>query len=426
MGRMSVFPRKLQGSLAVQPSKSAAHRALCCAALAKGISNISNIVLSDDIRATCEGVQALELATVQVTRSRMQVSGGHMPSKGRRSVDCNESGSTLRFLVPMALIRGGKSARFFGRGRLMQRPMDIYYELFRQNGIAWTSDGENTTVSGSLKPGIYEMPGNVSSQFLTGLLFALPVLDTDSCIRLASPLESCGYVEMTRAMQALFGVHSAFTDAFSLHIPGDQRYKPCDVRIEGDYSHAAFFLVAGAIGGNVTLTGLSADTAQGDRAIIDILRRMGADIQEDGDGVRVCGQGLRGTEIDASQIPDLVPVLSVAACAAQGETRIYNAARLRYKECDRLSAVAEELGALGADIRESADALHIRGTGALKGGVCMSHNDHRMAMSLAVASAICTGEVVLDGWECVRKSAAAFWEEFKQLGGCAVERNMGK
>ncbi|MFZ5974241.1 MAG: 3-phosphoshikimate 1-carboxyvinyltransferase, partial [Bacillota bacterium] len=282
------------------------------------------------------------------------------------------------------------------------------------------------TVSGRLSPGTYEMPGNVSSQFLTGLLFALPVLNGDSRIRLSSPLESGGYVEMTRAMQARFGVHSAFSDAFTLHIPGNQRYTPCAVRVEGDYSHAAFFLVAGAIGGNITLAGLSADTTQGDRAIIDILRRMGADVREDENGVHVCGQSLRGTEIDASQIPDLVPVLSVAACAAKGETRIYNAARLRFKECDRLSAVAQELSALGADISESADALHIRGTGALKGGSCKSHGDHRMAMSLAVASSICTEEVVLDGWECVSKSAAAFWEEFRQLGGCAVERNMGK
>ncbi|MFZ5974139.1 MAG: 3-phosphoshikimate 1-carboxyvinyltransferase [Bacillota bacterium] len=426
MGWMAVSPRKLQGTLAVQPSKSAAHRALCCAALADGVSNISNIVLSDDVRATCEGIQALELADVQIAHAQMQVSGWRTPCEKARSVDCNESGSTLRFLVPMALIRGGGRVRFTGRGRLMQRPMEIYHAIFRQNGVEWSADGESITVSGRLKPGTYEMPGNVSSQFLTGLLFALPVLDGDSCIRLSSPLESGGYVEMTRAMQARFGVHSAFTDAFTLHIPGNQRYTSCDVRIEGDYSHAAFFMVAGAVGGDVTLKGLSADTTQGDRAIVDILRRMGADISEDENGIHICGKGLHGTEIDASQIPDLIPVLSVAACAAKGETRIYNAARLRFKECDRLSAVAEELGALGAAIRESADELHIRGTGALKGGVCKSHSDHRMAMSLAVASSICTEEVVIDGWECVSKSAAAFWEEFRELGGCAVERNMGK
>lgn len=426
MGWLGISPRKLQGTLKVQPSKSASHRALCCAALACGVSDISNIELSDDVWATCEGIQALELASVRTTHSGLRVSGGQLPSKKPRSVDCNESGSTLRFLVPMALILGGGSARFTGRGRLMRRPMEIYHGVFRQNGIEWSADGESITVSGRLNPGIYEIPGNVSSQFLTGLLFALPVLDKDSYIRLTSPLESGGYVEMTRAMQAAFGVRSAFAEQNTLQIPGNQRYAPCGVRIEGDYSHAAFFLVAGAIGGSITLTGLSAHTAQGDRAIVDILRQMGADITEDAGGIHVMGgAGLRGAQIDASQIPDLVPVLSVAACAARGETRIYNAGRLRLKECDRLSAVAEELTALGADIRESADELVIQGTSGLRGGTCKSHGDHRMAMTLAVAASVCKEEVALKGWECVSKSAAAFWEEYKQLGGYAVERNLG-
>lgn len=424
MGWMAVSPRKLSGTLRVQPSKSAAHRALCCAALAGGVSVIDNIALSDDVRATLDGLRALGFVSARAESGRLRVTGGLMPPEKERRVDCMESGSTLRFLLPMALIGGGP-ATFLGRGRLMRRPMDVYGTLFESRGIGWKSDGNSITVSGALTPGEFRMPGNVSSQFLTGLLFVLPVLDGDSWIRLTSPLESRGYVEMTRRMQALFGVRSDFSHDSVLRVPGNQKYVPQSVRIEGDYSHAAFFLVAGAIGGEVTLTGLPPDTAQGDRAAMDILRRMGARVTEDSDGVHVSGGRLSGTGIDAAQIPDLIPALAVAACAATGETRIVNAARLRLKESDRLSAVARELRALGADITEHADGLTIAGTGRLKGGVCGSHNDHRMAMSLAVASAICDQDVVIDGWECVSKSAAAFWDEFRSMGGQAFERDMG-
>jgi 3-phosphoshikimate 1-carboxyvinyltransferase len=425
MGWMALSPRKLKGSVSAQPSKSAAHRALCCAALADGVSTLTDIALSDDVRATLAGIQALGLAEARADGNRIMVRGGLNPPGGQRSVDCNESGSTLRFLLPMALI-SGEGARFTGRGRLMQRPMDVYRDVFSKSGVTWSAGGKAIAVSGRLRPGDYAMPGNVSSQFLTGLLLALPVLHGDSNICLTSPLESRGYVGMTREMQARFGVRSAFSGDSALNIPGGQCYEPARVRIEGDFSHAAFFLVAGALGGDVTVTGLPEKTRQGDGAIVGILREMGAHVEEGPSGVRVGGGRLKGIEIDASQIPDLVPVLCAAACAAEGETRILNAARLRFKESDRLSTAAGELGALGADILEDANGLVIRGTGTLRGGACSSRGDHRMAMALAVASCICEEEVIIEGWECVRKSAAAFWDEFRKLGGSAVERNVGE
>ena len=295
--------------------------------------------------------------------------------------------------------------------------MTIYETLLKERGIRYEQTNKGIRVCGRLESGVFRCRGDVSSQFISGLLLALPRAVGDSRIELTTPLESRGYVELTLQAMAMFGITAHWEGENAIIIPGGQTYKPAAVRVEGDYSHAAFFLVAGAIGSGIGCSGLKSDTLQGDRAILSVLRTMGAEIEESSGIITAHPSKLHGTVIDAAQIPDLVPVLAVAACAATGETRIINAARLRIKESDRLSAMAEELHMLGGDVSELSDGLIIRGTGRLKGGSVDSRNDHRVAMSLAVASSICQNDVILSGYESVKKSAPDFFIEFEGLGG---------
>ena len=351
-----ITPSRLSGTLRVLPSKAASHRAVLCASLAQGACEVAPLQLSLDIRATLACAKALGLAqsvqtqplggTLEGFVAARVTGGGAYAGGGLREADCGESGSTLRFLMPLAL-DGRGPVRFIGHGRLMERPQDVYRELFGGLGVSWQDEPGAALLEGRLRGGNYRLRGDVSSQFITGLLFALPLCEEDSTLTLTTHLESSAYVTLTREMQARFGVHSQWSGERTLRIPGRQRYiAPERVQVEGDWSHAAFYMVAGAIAegeGCVRLTGLLADSSQGDRACADVLREMGADIRWEGDALCIRPSRLRGRTIDASQIPDLVPALCVAACAAEGETRIQNAARLRIKECDRLAAMRTEL-----------------------------------------------------------------------------------
>lgn len=424
----TVFPASLSGSLAVMPSKSASHRAVMMAAMAGGETELSPLQLSRDIEATLSCAQALGLVKdVRLSPhelpgfTRAVITGGAEPSLAAlRTLDCGESGSTLRFFIPLAL-DGRGPVRFIGHGRLMHRPLDLYERLFAPRGVLWTREGESLTVEGTLQSGEYALSGDVSSQFITGLLLALPRLDGDSVIRITTPLESRAYVELTRRVQQTFGVVSHWAgDAQTLFIRGGQAIaSPGGAHVESDWSHAAFYLTAGAIGhaGPLTLTGLDMDSAQGDRAIVGILRRMGAEIREEGGSLTVFPSSLHAADVDASQIPDLVPVLSVTMAAAQGESRITGAARLRIKESDRLSAMRAALCAAGADVEELDDGLVVRGGKPLHAADIDGCNDHRVVMSMAVASALSTGPFTLSHAEATAKSAPAFWEEFTSLGG---------
>ena len=404
-----IFPSTLCGTLAIQPSKSDAHRAVLAAALSDGVSRIDHIAWSDDIRATAQACEALGIAKVEMQKDFCTV----MPTRatGDPEVFCNESGSTLRFILPLAM--DGKRRIFRGKGRLLLRPMTMYAELCRKQGILFEQTQEGITVQGVLRPDDFALRGDVSSQFVTGLLFALPRLAGDSHISFLTPLQSRAYVDMTIETLERFGVRVKQTDN-GFEIPGNQTFRSCDVSVEGDYSHAAFFAVGAALSGDVTLTGLRADSKQGDRAIFSLLAQMGAAVEKTH---RVRAQKLHGIDMDVSQVPDLVPALCVAACGAQGTSRIYNAARLRIKESDRLSAMTAELTKLGADIEEYPDQLIIHGTGSLHGGQVDSHGDHRIAMAMSIASCIADGEIVLSNEQVVSKSAPAFYEEFSELGG---------
>lgn len=416
MQTLTITPHKLGGRLAVPASKSAAHRAVICAALAQGRSELSGVGLSEDIAATAGAMRALG-AQLHLSDGRMSVEGmrgGPLPAG--LHIDCNESGSTLRFLIPIALARGG-DVIFTGSARLLSRPLDAYFAICEQDGIACEVQEDEIHFCGRLRGGDYTLPGNVSSQYVTGLLLALPLLEADSTIHITGPLESRGYVDMTLGWLRRAGIEVHNDGYRTFRIPGGQRYAPFDVSVEGDYSQAAFFLVADALGSSVTVSGLSPDSAQGDRAILDVIRRMGGQITEDVHGVRAAAHPLHGIEIDVCQIPDLVPVLAVLAAGAQGRTALVNAGRLRIKESDRLYTTARELNALGARIEEHADSLVIEGGHPLTGGICEAHNDHRIAMALAVASTVCTGPVTISGSGCVKKSYPHFWDDFASLGG---------
>lgn len=436
MTDLLIKPTKLKGIVNVPPSKSMAHRAIISACLAEGKSVIKNIDLSDDIIATIEGMRSFG-SSIHIledgARKRLEIEGITLnQTSENRLIDANESGSTLRFFIPIATLFEGKT-RFIGRGKLGSRPLDTFEKIFNEQGLLYKPSGTSEldlTVEGPLKAGRYEMAGNVSSQFITGLLFTLPLLTGDSEIVITTELESIGYLELTLEVLKDFGIQVDYDENNQVFtIPGNQHYQAQEYTVEGDYSQAAFFLSAGALGNDVKVTGLKQDSNQGDKGIMDILNQLNADLEVEGDAVTVTAPiGLKGeTVIDGAQVPDIIPVSALVASLSPGETKIINLKRLRIKESDRLEATKEELSKLGADIQVVGDELHINGVSQLQGGsVGWSHKDHRMAMMLAIASTVSDQEIVIRDADYVSKSYPTFWEEFESLGGQISEWNMGK
>ncbi len=400
---LAIYPNKLKGAVTPPPSKSQAHRAIISAALAEGNSLILNLQLSQDIHATLNcmralGADAAEHGGIVIGANARQSKFEELPL-----LDCCESGSTLRFLIPIALVVAGGGV-FTGRGRLMQRPQKPYKDLFEERGIRFERVGEKLIVEGKLEPGIFRLPGNVSSQFITGLLFALPLLEGDSDIELTTGLESAGYIESTIVVMRLFHVSVERTEK-GWHIPGGQHYRAAKdpVMVDADYSQAAFYYVANGLGNEVEICDMNPSTCQGDKAIV----KYEAMLDRPGE-----------VTIDVSQCPDLVPALAVRAALRDGEvTNIVGAARLRIKESDRLDTVSTELNRLGAYITQKPDALIIHGVNHFHGAVVNSHNDHRIAMMLAVGATRSDGRVILQDAGSVAKSYPGFWEHYFRLGG---------
>lgn len=342
-------------------------------------------------------------------------------------IDCRESGSTLRFLIPVALAAAG-GAVFTGSERLGQRSLEPYFELFRQRGI-WYEKAEGgfpLTVRGELKPGLFTVPGNVSSQFITGLLLALPLLNGSSEIEVIGSLESLPYVDITIGVLRQFGVAAGEVRRGGLYrVEGGQSYHAREYCIEGDWSQAAFPLLMGLLGGPVSVSGLDAGSRQGDRDIADILQEMGGDIRWETGALVTRRSELRAAVVDVSQIPDLAPAAAAAMAVALGVSRITGGKRLRDKESDRIAAIASCLNGLGADVTETEDGMVIRGRERLSGGRVSSCNDHRIAMMAASVSPACAGPVVLEGYSAVAKSWPGFWNAFRQLGGVFDEQPVG-
>ena len=408
---LQIIPKKLSGAVTPPPSKSQAHRLLIAAALSGGVSVLHGLAESQDIQATRRCLSALGAGIEDLPDGALRVHGlGHgiVMAPPYALLDCGESGSTLRFLIPVALLVQGE-ASFTGRGRLMERPLKPYEDLFREKGVAWKLEDNVLTVNGgrgydalALDSGAYRLPGNVSSQFFTGLLFTLPLLNGDSTLMSTTPLESRDYLEMTRQALAAAGVTTRWADENTLCVPGGQAYQPFTATVEADWSQAGFWYAADFLDSQVEIRGLDPDSAQGDKVVSELYWKLA----RPGDA-----------EIDVSGCPDLLPPLAVMAAVRSGTTRFTNAARLRMKESDRLSTITAALTALGAEVHEEPDRLIIVGKPSLPGGTVDSANDHRIAMMAAIAATGCTGPVTIRGAECVQKSYPDFWEVYQSLGG---------
>ena len=399
---VTISPGRLAGKVAVPGSKSMAHRGLIAAALADGPSRIQNATPSGDIEATVRCLTALG-AEIRREGEDLEVTPLHRRWRERIVLPCGESGSTLRFLLPVAAALGAP-ARFTGEGRLPERPLGPLGETLIRGGAELSGFQLPLELAGRLRPGEYRLPGDVSSQYVTGLLLALPLLEGDSSIRLTTPLESAGYVRMTLQVLAQFGIQVSPEEG-GWRILGNQIYRAADFEVEGDYSAAALFLTANAIGSQVECLGLREDSTQGDRAILRHLET----IQSLGGG-RV--------EIDLSQCPDLAPALAVAAAYADGETALTHAGRLRLKESDRLAALSTVLTQMGAEVEEGPETLTIQGKPALDGGVTIEpFGDHRIAMAASIAALGAKAPVTFQNAQCVGKSYPQFFHHMKLLGG---------
>lgn len=414
---IKIIPKPLSGTIEAMPSKSLSHRAAICATLA-GNSKVENIGMSRDILCTLRALNALGYEKAVLKDNVLESGIVARRRQEERVVDCEESGSTLRMLIPQAL--DGVPTLFTGSERLMQRSMSVYQEIFEAHNIRFSQDDKGIFVQGKLSHGLFSLRGDVSSQFISGLLLALPFCRGDSIIALTTDLQSKAYVDLTIDMMRQFGVEANWTDERTIHISGMQRYHSAETKIEGDYSHAAFLLAAGVLGEGTTVLNLRHDSLQGDHEIVDILKKMDAKIEPVEGGYQIFASKLKACEIDVSQVPDLFPILSVLAAFAEGESRLVNGSRLRDKESDRLAAMAKELGKLGIVLEEKEDALFVRGNAdrLLPGHViCSGYNDHRVVMSLAIAASRCKEAVCIDDAHSVEKSAPDFWEEYRALGG---------
>ena len=423
------------GTVTLPPSKSAAHRALLCAALSRGRCTVRPIIESDDMKATLGAMESLGvLVQYDPTQQTVRLDASGLGRPGGGEIDCLESGSTLRFLIPIAAVLGG-DYRFVGRGRLPQRPLGVYRDLLPLHGVAVRSQGGlPLEISGRLLPGAFRLPGDVSSQFITGLLLALPLLEADSTLQLTSPLESAGYVDLTRRVLEEFGVTTLSVPG-GWTVPGQQAFSAGSYTVEGDWSQAAFFLCMAALdpaGHPVHMVGLRPDSTQGDRACADLFGAFGVSITWE-NGVLTAQNtraqephgGLTGQVIDVSQIPDLAPALAVCGAFARGETRLINAARLRLKESDRLAAMEQAILTLGGQARATEDALLLTGQTTFPGGRALGMQDHRVVMALAALALRASGPVEVTDAYSIRKSYLGFFEDFRRLGGNAHVIHVG-
>lgn len=409
-------PCRFCGEVTAISSKSDAHRLLIASALSDRSTFIRCNARSADITATVNCLNSLG-ADIKFVDGGISVK----PIKEKRKsavLDCNESGSTIRFLLPVAASLG-TTTEFTGGGRLPERPLSPLREQMEAHGVVFSPINVfPVKINGKMISGKFTIKGNISSQFITGLLFALPLLNGNSIINVIPPVESRPYIDMTLNTLKKFGI-TVTEKSNSFFIPGGQKYaSPGTVESEGDWSNSAFFLTAGAVSGKVTVTGLDVSSVQGDKQILTILKEMGAEITVEQGSITVKKGDLHGINIDARNIPDLVPIISVAAAAANdGETVITGAERLKIKESDRLTAVYESLKSLGVDISKTDDGLVINKTGIVGGGAVSGYNDHRMVMALSVLSAVSSGDIILRGAEAVNKSYPNFFEDFSSLGG---------
>jgi len=414
---------RLKGEVCAPPSKAYTQRMLIASALSHGTSKISGPLISDDTDATLRAVTSLG-AKVTAAEDCWTVEGAQPLKVTQMLIDCGESGATLRFMIPVAALAPEPSFFVLGKS-LERRPVKPLLQSLKQLGVETYSRHLGGKVSiyvrgGGISGGKTALRGDVSSQFVSGLMFACPMAQADTEITLTTPLESKGYVKMTKAVLAEHGIKVLISEEFDrLYILSNQTYKPCDHQVPGDFSSAAFLLAAAAITrSEVSVKNLSYETEQGDKAILGTLKKMGVNGKVCNDQVKIDGKGslLEAVNVDARDIPDLVPVCAVLACYAKGTSKIHDAHRLRYKESDRLLSLYLELKKMGAQIAMDESSLTVKGPCELHGAVIDPHNDHRIAMACAVAALGASGETRIQNAECVRKSYPKFFSDLRELG----------
>ena len=414
--RVIITPNKLKGDVVIPPSKSLSHRAIIAAGLAKGESKISNIIYSKDILATISAMRSLGVEIKEF--DDYLIIKGNKLKRVNDVIDANESGSTIRFIIPIALTVDEKIT-FVGHNNLVNRPLDTFFEIFDNQNIKYEHEDKYLPlkVYNGIKPGVFNIRGDVSSQFITGLLYALPLLDGDSIINITTDLESKGYIDLTLDVLKMFGVNVINENYKKFIVKGNQEYKPFDYEVEGDYSQAAFFLEANMLGAEINLLKMNKDSNQGDKKILDDIKDFGGKLEFKDNKLVLVEKSLKPATIDFSQSPDLGPALTVLASLIPGRSNFINAKRLRIKECDRITCMKEEIEKLGGNIKELPDGMIINGVNRFHGGVCDSHNDHRVVMSLAMATLVMDGDLVIENCEAINKSFPHFFKLFESLGG---------
>lgn len=409
-----ILRRSFRGTVKIPPSKSITHRAIICASLANGISKIHNVGYSDDINATIAAMENLGAFIVKLDRC---VAIYPNAEKSSNNIHCNESGSTLRFVVPVALTVGD-SFVFEGGESLSKRPISPFFPVFDKSDIKYTYDDKlPLKTEGMLKSGEYNIVGNVSSQFFTGLMIALAKLDSPSKIIVDGVLESKSYVDLTIDVLKSFGVEITNNDYKSFDIY-PSTFQGCEFVVEGDFSQLAFFALAGIIGRFVSVWGLNFSSKQGDKKLLDILDKLHIDYEINIDEITIKSSIPQNTEIDITDTPDLGPVVFCMGAIGKGEMIVRGIERLRIKESDRVTAMVTELTKIGANITDCGDYVRIIGVETLHGECTVnSHNDHRIAMALSILCSICEKEVILENAEVVSKSYPNFYDDYRKING---------
>ena len=411
---------KVQGGVTAPPSKSYTHRAFVVAGLAQGSSRIRDYLVSEDTLATISGMRSFGVGIAEEDKrvAIVEGSGGRLATPAGE-VDCRNSGTTLRLLTGVAALDG--EAVLTGDASLRRRPIQPLLDALAMLGVHGESIHGNGCPpvrirGGTLRGGIARIRGDVSSQFVSALLIVAPYAESDVEVELTSPLRSRPYVDITLEVMQSFGVEVENRDYKSFRVAAGRTYRGRGYRVEGDYSSASYFLALAALtGGEVTVENLNPGSKQGDRAILDVLREMGAEVEPGEGKVRVCGAGLRGVEVDLGDTPDLLPTVVALAIKARGRTVIKNVEHARYKESDRIATCSQEFAKFGAWIRERRDGMEVRGTSELRGAEVYTHGDHRLAMALSVAALAAKGKSVVHGVECASVSFPGFFEELRRL-----------
>ena len=406
---VQIHPRKLNGSLRVPTSKSLAHRAIICACLSKGTSILHDISWSKDVWATIDSMKTLG-AHIQVQGNDCIITGISTFQSGL--CPCNESGSTLRFLIPIVATQN-VDVVFEGKASLFSRPMQIYQEIFEKQNRRFEKTDTSIRVQGPLHADTFIIPGNISSQFISGLFMAAPLLKKDSILKILPPFESSSYVDLTLDMLKRFHIQIEKIDDFTFKIPGNQSYQCCEYTVEGDYSQMAFFAVLGAISHDISIQNMNLDSLQGDKKILDWLSYTKKSNQ-----LVFQKQELIAQEFDLSDCPDLGPIVCVLAAFSKGTSHIIHTQRLRYKECDRVQAMEMELKKWGVDIESDTDSITIRGKNQYHTNKVITmhaHNDHRIAMACTIFAYCCGSDSILEDADSIQKSYPNFFHDIDSL-----------